>query len=72
MATIRIPGELEIDAERGVIYFHTSSKKFVELIGSVTVLRICGIPKPVVPGAIDITLAENKVFKMRTWRVDVT
>jgi hypothetical protein len=34
-----IKGILEIDAERGVIYFHSNTGR--------TVLRICQLPKPI-------------------------
>lgn len=37
--TIRIKGELEIDQERGVIYFHQDS--------GITALRICSLPTPI-------------------------
>lgn len=40
MDTTKIEGQLEIDHERGVIYFHSSKT------GS-TVLRICRLPKPI-------------------------
>ncbi len=44
----KIPGELEIDAARGVIYFHSS-------IGD-TILRICRLPRPIPLGRqLDIT-----------------
>ena len=36
--TIQIRGILEIDRERGVIYFHDDAH---------TVLRICSLPKPI-------------------------
>ena len=42
-----IPGILEIDEERGVIYFHTTEKKECERRNSTTVLRIQGLPTPV-------------------------
>lgn len=36
--TIKIKGELEIDQERGVVYFHSAKTGH-------TPLRICGLPK---------------------------
>jgi hypothetical protein len=49
--TVTIEGQLEIDSDRGVIYFH-DNKGF-------TVLRICSLPKPIpfpVPGELlDVT-----------------
>lgn len=39
-----IKGELEIDDERGVIYFHASPKE--SGFESITVLRICRLPHP--------------------------
>ena len=49
MATAQIKGTLEIDYNRGVIYFHNNQ--------GVTVLRICSLPKPIPPGMLmfDIT-----------------
>ncbi len=38
--TIQIDGQLEIDQERGVIYFHSA-------ITGTTLLRICSLPKPI-------------------------
>jgi hypothetical protein len=38
--TISIEGELEIDQERGVIYFHSFNS-------GTTLLRICQLPKPI-------------------------
>lgn len=40
MASTRIQGELEIDHDRGVIYFHSVKS-------GTSVLRICGLPKPI-------------------------
>jgi hypothetical protein len=50
------PGELEIDASRGVIYFHCSDEKAVAQYGSVSILRICGLPHDFPERAIDLTL----------------
>lgn len=42
----RIQGVLEIDHERGVIYFHPNEKESIErAVGCV--LRICSLPKPI-------------------------
>lgn len=56
MATITIAGELEIDHDRGVIYFHTSDERVCALYGTQTPLRICQLPRPI-PAytALDIT-----------------
>ncbi|MBF0554290.1 MAG: hypothetical protein HQK96_06965 [Nitrospirae bacterium] len=53
MLTKKISGELEVDVERGVVYFHSP-------VGA-TVLRICGLKIPKKFGnsatdSIDITL----------------
>lgn len=45
--TTRVNGVLEIDHERGVIYFHVSSAANVKKYRAVTVLRICQLPKPI-------------------------
>ncbi len=48
----QIPGILEIDHKRGVIYFHSSDETY----GLVTVLRICRLPKPIPELTSDIML----------------
>ena len=53
--TIRITGELEIDKDRGVIYFHTDNKRVAMDYGSVSILRICRLPTPIPEQAMDIT-----------------
>ncbi len=45
MATL-ISGVLEVDHERGVIYFHINPN-IVNQYGVVTALRICSLPKPI-------------------------
>lgn len=45
MPVEKIKGELEIDRERGVIYFHTSDAKTAKQYGGITILRICNLPK---------------------------
>lgn len=44
---VSIPGFLEIDVSRGVIYFHVSDMDMVRKLGLVTLLRICQLPKPI-------------------------
>lgn len=47
-----IEGVLEIDKERGVIYFHSTD----DTTYGVTILRICRLPKPIPANVqIDIT-----------------
>lgn len=48
--TIKVFGQLEIDTERGVIYFHSANT-------GQTLLRICRLPTPIPhpPTLIDIT-----------------
>jgi hypothetical protein len=48
-------GELEIDEERGVIYFHFNNEKNALKIGAATLLRVCSLPKPIPEKALDIT-----------------
>ena len=49
-------GTLEIDEDRGVIYFHLSSEELINSLKMITVLRICRLPIPIPSGAaIDIT-----------------
>ena len=42
-----LQGVLEIDHDRGVIYFHLSDINEVTKRGVVTPLRICSLPKPI-------------------------
>lgn len=53
--TTKIEGQLEIDHDRGVIYFHTSDPEMAEKFQGITLLRICNLPKPIPERAIDIT-----------------
>ena len=46
MKTTKIRGELEIDHDRGVIYFH-GDESCIEEFRVQTVLRICRLPTPV-------------------------
>ena len=47
MQNTEIKGQLEIDHERGVIYFHAADAQFVADHGVITVLRICNLPRPI-------------------------
>lgn len=42
-----LTGQLEIDHDRGVIYFHLSDQEEVMDRGVVTALRICSLPRPI-------------------------
>lgn len=42
-----INGQLEIDHERGVIYFHTTDHEAAQQFQALTILRICSLPKPI-------------------------
>lgn len=59
MATTKLQGQLEIDHERGVIYFHANPSRHAKLVNkamTVTLLRICNLPKPIPKDVqIDIT-----------------
>lgn len=48
-------GQLQIDNERGVIWFHCNDPEIAEKYGSVSILRICSLPKPIPETALDIT-----------------
>ena len=43
----KIPGTLEVDHDRGVIYFHIDTMEEMQERGTVTCLRICGLPTPI-------------------------
>lgn len=45
--TIRLRGELEIDQQRGVVYFHVKSSMIAEKYKALTILRIQGLPAPI-------------------------
>lgn len=54
----KIKGELEVDHERGVIYFHITDPHEGLRRGVVTPLRICSLPYPIPPieqRSLDIT-----------------
>lgn len=51
MATQTISGILEIDADRGVIYFHSDE--------GTTKLRISGLPKPIDPAEYMLDIGVN-------------
>ena len=53
--TTNIAGVLEIDHDRGVVYFHASEMDIALTYGTVTLFRICQLPSPIPEGAIDIT-----------------
>src|SRR4051812_27255522 len=55
MATIQVTGVLEIDPERGVIYFHASEGEVANRFGGQTLLRICRLPVPIPERQLDIT-----------------
>lgn len=40
-------GVLEIDSERGVIYFHLSNSHDITKYDVITLMRIQGLPKPI-------------------------
>lgn len=54
MKTI-LEGQLEIDHERGVIYFHLTNGNDIRSLMVITALRICNLPKPI-PQIQDRTL----------------
>lgn len=62
MATQTIMGSLEIDAERGVIYFHSDE--------GTTKLRISGLPKPIDPAEymLDIGIAPGTGVVNTNWK----
>lgn len=45
--TTHLSAELEIDHDRGVIYVHLARKIDILDIGTITVLRIQGLPQPI-------------------------
>lgn len=56
MTTEKIRGELEIDHNRGVVYFHAATNRVTERFGTATILRICRLPVPIpMDVALDIT-----------------
>lgn len=64
MSTTIIQGELQIDHERGVIYFHSAITELNLNNRCPTPLRICGlgpVTNPFSDIQIDITIRENQV-----------
>ena len=58
-----IDGQLEIDTRRGVLYFHAAEGK----LRGASVLRICGLPKPLPRKVIDLTLRGGMAGAPRGW-----
>jgi hypothetical protein len=49
-------GVLEIDHERGVVYFHLDRKSDVDRLQVATLLRVCRLPTPIpTDTALDVT-----------------
>jgi len=68
MSTRTIKGELEIDSERGVIYFHTNDEAEVEKCGTVSILRICRLPTPIPDDQqLDITMGHGVNWESTPW-----
>ena len=71
MPTTRIQGQLEIDHDRGVIYFHMGGpadpssddidySDMLAKYGTVTILRICRLPTPIpVHEQLDIAMGHG-------------
>ena len=56
MSTTTIQGQLEIDHDRGVVYFHGLNDQCLRRYKTVTILRICQLPKPIPKNTpIDLT-----------------
>lgn len=55
--TTTFNGQLEIDSERGVIYFHLAPEEIDKFdMPTVTLLRICNLPTPIpTDRSLDIT-----------------
>jgi hypothetical protein len=49
-------GQLEVDHDRGVIYFHLGRRSDMKQLNAVTLLRICGLETPMSKGPWDIAL----------------
>jgi len=59
---MQIPGVLEIDNDRGVIYFHTDDPETLRVYGTCAILRICGLGQ--IPQAgIDITILDAGIVQ---------
>lgn len=54
MKNSNIRGYLEIDHDRGVIYFHAEKSRDQEAFGGLTILRMGGLPKPVPKHSLDV------------------
>ena len=62
--TTKIDGQLEIDHDRGVIYFHVN-KEYAERHKVITLLRVCKIPAPIPKYQhIDLIIEYSKDKKM--------
>lgn len=57
MATMTFDGQLEIDSDRGVVYFHSG-------ISGTTLLRIQGLPSPI-PNPQKTEMLDMRVLDIR-------
>lgn len=57
--SIRFNGQLEIDSQRGVIYFHLSNPDEIEKYSTVTLLRLAGLSIPIPEGQLDINIRKE-------------
>lgn len=58
----RLNGQLEIDHDRGVVYFHITDPEDIRDRAVVTALRICGLPcrvPPIESRMLDISLTKE-------------
>lgn len=63
-----IVGVLEIDHERGVIYFHCNDLRIATLYGATTILRIGRLPTPI-PENIQLDISMSSAHT--SWRGEV-
>lgn len=60
-----INGQLEINHDAGIIYFHTSDLKIVQKYDNVTILRLSNCPKPIPENTqIDLRFKNDRPITM--------
>jgi hypothetical protein len=57
-------GELEIDTDRGVIYFHLNRPEDVQELNTVTMLRICRLPTGMLESAVHIDITQPELISI--------
>ena len=63
--SIELKGKLELDRNRGVIYFHLSEREDIDRLQAVTILRLSNLPKSEVNSLMDFRFGNTNELQVR-------